>query len=78
MTFNQLRDLAQIMESADQQANKMENRQEETEPVHFVSQLSNQLQGKSQAYSAKQQKCYACGYNGHIKSDLKCLAKSKS
>lgn len=30
VTLNQLRDLAQIMESADQQTNKMENRKEET------------------------------------------------
>lgn len=74
LILDQLLNISRVFEDSERQAHLIEGK-----TVGTVNKLSDQKfkfkSGKPQRQAL--QKCYACGYEGHIKKDPKCPARDK-
>ena len=88
VSLDNLREIARSLEASESQASTMELK-ESVNKIRHKFMPKSQVAGayRPQAHGAyknrngteygKGQKCYACGYEGHIKTDPKCPARGK-
>ena len=74
VTLVQLREIAQSLEASEQRAVTMEQINKISQ--HKFDKHYPEVKNQSQA-DFKQRRCFACGHEGHIKTDVKCPARGK-
>ena len=74
VTLVQLREIAQSLEASEQRAVTMEQINKISQ--HKFDKHYPKVKNQSQA-DFKQRRCFACGHEGHIKTDVKCPARGK-
>ncbi|CAC5412905.1 unnamed protein product [Mytilus coruscus] len=76
VTLVQLREIAQSLEASEQRAVSMEQKEQINKASQHKFDKHSKFKTQNQT-DFKQRRCFACGHEGHIKTDTHCPARGK-